>query len=154
MRSKLLSNLIRLAAITSLGLTTIVATNVATPGVALAASNHAASGETWSSAFEWYRSTNVRVKAGTGRVSVNLSVMPCWISGATGQCGQWDTMKWQLINSSGGVISGSYRTGILQGQSQTIIGSLANGTQFRNEFARGLSCFTQCRHTFSGTQYY
>jgi hypothetical protein len=154
MRSRALSNLIRLAAIAALGMATIVATNVATPGVALAAANHTASGETWSAAYEWYRSTNVRTKAGTGVVRVNLERTPCWISGATGQCGQWDTMKWQLINSSGGVISGSYTTGISQGQSEIIISSLGNGVQFRNEFARGTSCFTGCSHRFHGIQYY
>ncbi len=62
-------------------------------------------------------------------------------------------MKWQLLNPDGSVISGSYTTGIDRNETVTIA-SLSNGRQFRNAFARGHACFTNCRHTFDGTEYY
>ena len=161
MRKMSCKPLIRRAASAALGLTAIVATAFAFPGVAQAASDHSISGETWSSSTEWYWSATIRTKSGSGDVKVNISTTPCWynpnISG--NPCTTYDSMKWQLATSgststtSGTVISGSYTTGI-QRKSTTTIVYLANGKQFRNVFARGTSCFVNCKHTFSGTQYY
>ena len=146
------SSPVRRVTVAVLGLTAIAATTFAFPGAAQAASDHSISGETWSSASEWYRSATVRTKAGTGNVNVTSSTTPRWFN-SSGQVSSYDTMKWQLINSSGGVISGSYKTGITRNSTKTLT-SLTNGTQFRNEFARGTTCFNNCSHTFSGTQYY
>lgn len=35
-----------------------------------------------------------------------------------------------------------------------LIYSLANGSQFKNSFARPSTCTSNCGHSFAGTQYY
>jgi len=149
------------AASAALGFIAIVAMIFVFPGAAQAASSHSISGETWSSSTEWYWSATIRTKSGSGNVQVNISTTPCWynpnVSG--NPCTEYDSMKWQLATSgststtSGTVISGSYTTGIERNSTTTIV-YLSSGTQFRNVFARGTSCFVNCKHTFSGTETY
>ncbi|MFI2666026.1 hypothetical protein [Micromonospora carbonacea] len=120
---------------------------LALPGIAQAASNHAISGETWSSNSEWYTSATYRTKVGDGNVKISFTKLPRFSDG------DYDDLKWRYIDNAGSILGGSHYTFSSVGTTYTNW-YMWDGNQFRNSFARGTACFSGCDHTFSGTQNY
>lgn len=135
----------RLAPAAASALATIMV--LAMPGSAHAASDHAISGDTWSSQSEWYTSANYRTKSGDGNVKINFSQLPRFSGGAN------DGIKWRYIANNGSVIGGSEYS-MYSLNTWYTHWYLFNGYQFRNSFARTTSCTSGCNHHFSGTQNY
>jgi hypothetical protein len=120
-----------------------------------AASWHNISGEVWSDADLAYISANVRTKAGTGNIRVEIDDN---VNKGTIQQGMYFSIVdndqpcsfcWIILPPGERLFHGD-NTGVL-----TVASDVPNGKQFRNRFRRQYTCQeSDCRHGFTGREYY